>query len=115
VKRNTAKGFTRCSDCNIELVDHLPAHAAASKGLDDGEYVVVATVQGQFQDGQICSFLEANGIPARVECETFRKVYGLGMESVQILVPQRLAATARHLLRQAEGGKLMIDTGDNET
>ena len=34
--------------------------------MDDTGYVVVAVATGSFEDSQICSFLEANGIPAQI-------------------------------------------------
>jgi hypothetical protein len=66
-------GFIRCGDCGVELVEHLEDPEVA--GFDD---VVVATAKGPFEDAQICSFLEANGIPARIRSETLRKTHVLG-------------------------------------
>ena len=76
------------------------------------EYVVVSTVQGQFDEGQVRAFLEANGIPTQVRGEAFRKTHGLtmdGLGAVQILVPKTQADAARDLLALAERGEMRID------
>ena len=76
------------------------------------EYVVVSTVQGQFDEGQVRAFLEANGIPTQVRGEALRKTHGLtmdGLGAVQILVPKTQADAARDLLALAERGEMRID------
>ena len=111
------QGFTRCGDCDIELVDHLPPDAVDSEEAEDSVYVVVATVQSSLEEGQICSFLEANGIPAQVRGEALRKV-GINVNAIgsaQILVPRELAGTALDLLTKADRGELRIDAADGET
>ena len=108
-------GFTRCSDCDIELVDHLPPEAAGTERERAPGYVVVATVQNPLEEEQICSFLQAYGIPAQVRAEGIRKVYGLyinGLGAVQILVPRELESAALALLAKADRGELKIDADD---
>ena len=56
-------GFTRCNDCDVELVERLEAEPGEPNAPG---YVVIATVTGPVEDSQICSFLEANGIPTQV-------------------------------------------------
>ena len=77
-----------------------------------GEYVVVSTVQGQFDEGQIRAFLEANGVPTQVRGEALRKTHGLtmdGLGAVEILVPRAQEDAAKDLLASAERGELRID------
>jgi hypothetical protein len=77
---------------------------------DDRGYVVVTIVQGALQEGQVCSFLEAHGIPAEARSDTFRRMHGIdGSGEVEILVPSGLAVQALELLAKAERGELEID------
>ena len=74
-------------------------------------------MQGQFDEGQIRAFLEANGIPTQVRGEALRMTHGLsvdGIGAVQVLVPHHLAEAARDLLEQAERGELRIEDDDRE-
>jgi hypothetical protein len=111
-------GFTRCHDCNVELVDHLPAQKAGDPTVrrvyefDETRYVTIATVQGPFEEAQICSFLESNGIPTRIRAEALRHTHGIvidGIGAVRIQVPQESAAFARDLLNRADHGDFRID------
>jgi hypothetical protein len=75
------------------------------------QFVAVSTVQGQFAEGQVRAFLEANGIPTRVRGETLRTTHGIsvdGLGSVEILVPQDRAEEARDLLAHAERGDFAL-------
>src|SRR5262249_4698843 len=111
-------GYTRCGDCDVELVDQLPS-PAASKVTADPAYVVVATVQGSLEEGQITSFLEAHGIPTEIRSEGFRYRHGItinGLGAAQVLVPQEFAIKALDLLAKADRGELEIPTeGENST
>ena len=74
-------------------------------------YVFVSTVQGQFAEGQIRAFLEANGIPTQVRGETLRSTYGIsigGIGAVDILVPRDRADEARELLTRADRGDFRL-------
>jgi hypothetical protein len=109
-------GFNRCSDCDIELVNRLPDEPddlIEPQNLGPTDFVVVATVHDPIEEGQICSFLQANGIPAQPKGETaLRKAYGLGIGFVEILVPRELADAARELLDEADRGEFNIDASD---
>ena len=110
-KAEYREGFSRCAECDVELVDNLPADAVE----DDVFYVAVATAQGPREEGQITSFLEGHGIPAQVRGEGVRKVYGFtlnGLGASQILVPRNLAAAAVDLLERADRGELQIPAAD---
>jgi hypothetical protein len=111
------EGFTRCSDCDVELVATLPPEPQPEPDHNT-KYVPLTTVQGQLQLSQIRSFLESNGIPSEVYGESTRNIYGLavdGLAAAQILVPKEQAATALELLREADQGDLVIGAeGDSE-
>ena len=110
------EGFTRCSECDVDLVATLPPDPPEPDHT--AEYVPVTTVQGQLQLNQIRSFLESNGIPTEVYGESTRNIYGLavdGLAAAQILVPKEHAATAVELLREADHGDLVIGAeGESE-
>jgi hypothetical protein len=111
-------GFTRCIDCDTELVDHLVADVIDAEAARSSGYAPVATVQGQLEADQICSFLGANGIDAVVEGEPFRNLHGIrigGIAALRIMVPPELAVAARDLLTKADRGELTIDAADGET
>ena len=108
-------GFIRCSDCGTQLVDRLAdeqTDSIDSRNLGPPDFVVVTTVHDPMQEGQICSFLQANGIPAQPKGEALRKVYGTGIGFVQILVPRELADAARDLLDKADRGEFGIDASN---
>lgn len=76
------------------------------------DHVVVTTVQGQFDEQQVRSFLEAHGIPTTVRGEALRHTHGLsvaGLGAVEILAPREHAESARRLLQEAERGALRLD------
>jgi hypothetical protein len=79
--------------------------------MDDTGYVVVAVATGSFEDSQICSFLEANGIPAQIRAARARKPNSFGLSETEIIVPSEFAILARELLARAERGDLTIDEG----
>ena len=107
-------GFTRCSECDVDLVATLPEPPPEPD--HNAEYVPVTTVQGQLQLSQVRSFLESNGIPSEVQGESIRNVYGItvdGLAAAQVLVPKEQSATAIELLREADHGDLVIDAEDS--
>ena len=102
-------GFTRCSDCQVELVDELKeldsVEPSEVPGSGSSDYIVIANAPGLYEDSQICSFLEANGIPTQIRTNnTPRRPYGIGIWPVQILVPREFAFAARQLLEKADRG-----------
>jgi hypothetical protein len=116
-------GFIRCSDCGVDLVDRLPDEQddligaqqddlIDSPNLDPPDFVVIATVHNPLEEGQICSFLQANGIPAQPKSETLKRTHGMGIGFVEILVPRELADAARDLLDKADRGEFGIDASD---
>lgn len=79
---------------------------------DPDRYVVISTVQGQFIEAQLKSFLEAHDIPCQLRGESLRVTHAISIDGIgaaDVLVPAALADTARALLAQAERGELAID------
>ena len=110
-------GFIRCSDCDIELVDHLPEeqhndleNPTNYKNTGAHDFIVVATAYDSIEEGQICSFLQAHGIPARSAREGLRR--RVATEPADILVPRDLAETALDLLKRVDRGEFGIDASD---
>lgn len=80
------------------------------------QFVVVTTVQGQFDEAQVRGFLEANGIPTAVRGEALRHTHGFSMDglgAVEVLVAREHADAARRLLAEAERGELRIPDEDD--
>ena len=87
---------------------------SAGRQLD--RYVRASTVQGQFAEGQVRAFLEANGIPTQVRGETLRTTHGIsidGLGAVEILVPPDRVEEARELLKRADRGEFEL-AADND-
>jgi hypothetical protein len=100
-------GYTRCNDCDVDLVDYLEEEPQPQP-QEVADYVVIATVSGPLADSQVCSFLEANGIPTQVRA-AWRKPYGIDFTPAQILVPPECVIMARELLSKADRGDLEIE------
>jgi len=67
--------------------------------------VVVCTVQGELTASVIKSHLESEGIPVLLKYESAGKVYGLtvdGLGEVRIMVPEKLAEEAKHIIEPVE-------------
>ena len=77
----------------------------------------VFVANGDMHAHQVCSFLEAAGIPTAVRGETLRHTHGLtmdGLGAVQILVAEADVEQARQLLASAESGQFRV-ADDDET
>jgi len=77
----------------------------------DHEPVVVASVQGEIEEQQIRTFLEANGIPTVVRGEALRKTHAFildGLGAVEIMVAPEHADVARDLIAKVEAGELEL-------
>jgi len=74
--------------------------------------VVVFTAQGDLEEQQVRSFLEAHGIPTAVRGEALRKTHGFildGLGEVTIEVAPEDADRARELLDAVESGVMTLD------
>jgi len=75
------------------------------------EPVVVASVQGEIEEQQLRTFLEANGIPTVVRGEALRKTHAFilnGLGAVEIMVAPEHAVAARDLIAKVESGELEL-------
>jgi hypothetical protein len=100
------EGFTRCSECDVDLVSSPPAEPDHS-----AEYVPLTTAQGQLEISQLQSFLESNGIPTELRWESAGNLYGItvnDLSSATVLVPREQASAAFELLEQARHGELAL-------
>jgi hypothetical protein len=80
------------------------------------QWIVVHTAQGELEEAQVRSFLNAHGIPTSTRGEALRKTHGLtldGLGQVEVLVAPENAADARALLAAAEMGDLRISEDDD--
>ena len=71
----------------------------------ESELVVVCTVQGELTANVIKAHLESEGIPVLLKYESAGKVYGLtvdGLGEVRIMVPEKLAEEAKHIIEPVE-------------
>lgn len=83
----------------------------------DHHGVCVFVASGETHCQQVRSFLEAAGIPTSIRGEALRNTHGLtlnGLGSVEILVADSDAETARSLLRSAEAGRFRLEDPDDE-
>ena len=76
-----------------------------------GEWVVVARVQGEFEEDQVRAFLEAHGVTTVSRGEALRRTHGLlldGLGEVAILVSPDDVEVARDLLERVASGDLEL-------
>lgn len=77
------------------------------------EPVIVATVQGEFEEQALRTFLAAHGIPTVVRGEALRKTHAFvldGLGAVQIMVAAEHEREARDLIAKVESGELELAT-----
>ena len=77
----------------------------------DNEPVVVASVQGEFEEQALRTFLEAHGIPTVVRGEALRKTHAFildGLGAVDIMVAPEHETAARDLIAKVEAGELEL-------
>ena len=83
--------------------------------LESDDWVVISTVQGQFEEANLRAFLDGHDILTQVHGETLRATHGFsvgGLGSVEILVRNADADKARDLIAKAERGELAIPDMD---
>ena len=118
-------GFVRCSDCDVELVDHLPAEkpGTAPKPSRDfegdrfepeAELVVIRTYQSGLEADLAKTVLEAAGIESMIKGDDIARRYsGLSFtQGVELLVRAEDAGDAEKILDiDATGGDDPTKTG----
>ena len=82
------------------------------------EWIVVTTVQGEFEETQVRSFLRAHDISTTTRGEALRKTHGLtldGLGQVEILVAPEHANRAKLLLDGVERGEFTLPDDHHAT
>lgn len=77
--------------------------------------ITVYIAQGEVDETQARTFLEAHGIPTTSWGEALRKTHAFvldGLGEVQVQVPAEYADQARELLAAVERGELVLTTDD---
>ena len=85
--------------------------------LESDDWVVISTVQGQFEEANLRAFLDGHDILTQVHGETLRAAHGFsigGLGSVEILVRRTDADKARDLIARAERGELAVPEMDSD-
>lgn len=97
-KAEYREGFTECADCQVPLVNELPAEAPEPLP----EFVDVEVVLSTKDPGEVAlikSLLEAEDIPFIVQGDHFSSLYGY-MIPVRFLVPKNKVEEAKALLSE---------------
>src|SRR5918996_1902491 len=105
-------GFTRCSDCGVELVESLPEDESATREPIGHDLVQVYRAWGAPQAELVRSILEANGIRPALFGEGANRVYNMTvgpLAEVRIMVERDDAAAAGDILRAADSGKFSLE------
>jgi len=103
-------GFTRCSGCDVELVEHLPVDAPAQdvpRGFEEyrfeaePEFVVVRTYQSGPDADLAKSVLESAGIDSMIRGNDTARRYYVGLplnQRIELLVRSEDAEDAVNIL-----------------
>lgn len=105
-------GFTRCSDCDVDLVEHLPeADHGSDADVPDESLREVWTGEDQDECVSICERLRVANIPFKVI--QHRKQFLKGLErSFKIGVPSKFRSDAKEVI---EKGRLdFTDEGEDQ-
>ncbi len=81
----------------------------------DDEMITVYIAQGEVDETQVRTFLEAHGIPTTSWGESLRKTHAFvldGLGEVQIQVPAEYGDQARELLAAVDRGELNLSADD---
>lgn len=108
------EGFTKCSDCNVDLVEK-PEGNPNDEGFDDKRLLI--TANDEFEAEIVTSLLESNGIQtikiSRGDGD-FQKVYmGMNTAGTDIYVWEKDYGFAQQLL-EARIDELIEDVGNGE-
>jgi len=83
--------------------------------MNSDQLITVYVAQGEPDETQVRTFLEAQGIPTTSWGEALRKTHALvldGLGEVQIQVPAEHADRARELLEMVDRGELGLATDE---
>ncbi len=88
------EGFTRCADCDVNLVSEPPERPADT----DVEFVEVCTPVDMNQVVFIKSLLSSEGIPFHIQGEHHNSIFGPRVVPFRVLVPKEQSERAKELL-----------------
>ena len=103
-------GFFRCSNCDVELVDHLPVDVPASQPRQDVprrfdaeeiELVVIRTYQNGLDADLAKTVLEAAGIESMIRGDDTARRYYVGLpfdQRIELVVRSEDAEDAEKIL-----------------
>jgi Putative prokaryotic signal transducing protein len=104
-------GYSRCSDCGLDLVDHLPLEPDDGPGdYELANLVEVYRAWGRARGEMIKALLEGNGIPCALSGGI--SVYNLtvgNMAEIRVMVRAADLDAARSVLDAADRGELDLD------
>lgn len=87
--------------------------------MSSEQWSLLTTIQGSFEEDQLCAFLKANGISVSTRGEALRHTHAMvmdGLGRVEVLVPPDQLEKARDLLEKVESGALRLeDSGDENS
>ena len=92
-------GYTKCADCEVELVDKISAENERSSAF---EKVIFKTVMTSFNQGEIAlakSLLESNNVQCFVQGESFNSLLKTSIP-VSIKVPEDSIEQAKEILKE---------------
>jgi hypothetical protein len=92
-------GFTKCADCEVELVDKISAENERSFALEN---IIFKTVMTSFNQGEIAlakSLLESNNVQCFVQGESFNSLLKTSIP-VSIKVPEDSIEQAKEILKE---------------
>ena len=98
-KAEYREGYTKCADCEVELVDKIISEDGESSELEE---IIFETVMTSFNQGEIAlakSLLESNNIQCFVQGESFNSLLTTPIP-VSIKVPEDYAGQAKEVLKE---------------
>ena len=112
-KAEYRNGFSHCSDCDVDLVDHLPQQPVLENQPDSDEMVVVFVAPDLAEVSMVESLLKGGGIDSMVVDENIARIELTGSNAfggAKVTVPRKQETLAREILREY-GGQARQDAG----
>ena len=98
-KAEYREGYTKCADCEIELVDTITLENEESSKPEE---IIFETVMTSFNQGEIAlakSLLESNNNQCFVQGESFNSLFRTSIP-VSIKVPEEYVEQAKEVLKE---------------
>jgi hypothetical protein len=102
-KAEYRSGFTRCSDCEVDLVEHLPESlpesSPADRVLPDASLESVLSTEDQIECVYVCEQFQAAGVPFKV-IQRKRQFFKGVDEHFDIRVPADFRNKAKEIIQK---------------